>query len=138
MRVRVKDPNPKPKENEDDYYCAICTPEGSECPGNGPDASDRVEDKDTSDWFQTKDTEEDEKEEAPPAEESDWDADLEEAPDYHAIVPTVRSRQARQPTKVLLFSSRKHPAGWLAGVRPSLAPLTRPLKQKYRTRRRRV
>ena len=70
--------------------------------------------------METKDTEEDE-EEIPPTEESDWDADLEETSDYHVRVPTLR-RQPSQPPKVLMFSSRKYPAGWLAGVRPDLPP----------------
>ena len=71
--------------------------------------------------FESKDTEEDEEEEAPPAEESDWHADLEETPDYCKRVPTLR-RQPRQPLKVLMFQPRKHPAGWPAGVRPNLPP----------------
>ena len=60
-------------------------------------------------------TEEDE-EEAPPAEESDWNADLEEAPDYHARAPTLRRRQPRQLPEVLMFQTRKHSPG----VRPNL------------------
>ena len=74
-----------------------------------------MEDKDTSDWFKSKDTEEGEEDEALPTEESDWDADLEIAPDYHAGVPTLR-RQPRQPPKVLMFQPRKCPAG----IRPNL------------------
>ena len=55
MRVcRIIDPNSEPKDKEDDYYCVICTPEGHECSGNRPDASDWAEDKDTSDWSKTK------------------------------------------------------------------------------------
>ena len=53
----------------------------------------------------------DEEEEVPP-EESDWEADLEEAHDYHARIPTPM-RWSWQPPKVLMFESMKHPAGWL-------------------------
>ena len=99
---REKDPNTKPKEDD---YCAICAPQGCECLGKGPDTSDWEEDKGTSGWFESKDTEEEEEEqeEAPPAEESDWDADLEDVPDYGARVPTLRRRQSRQPLKVIMF-----------------------------------
>ena len=70
------------KEKEDDY-CISCTPKGLRCLGQGPDTSDWVLEKDTSDWLKSKETK-DEEEEAPPAEESDWDVDLEQAPNYHA------------------------------------------------------
>ena len=46
---------------------------------------------------------------------------MEEAPAYHVRVPSLR-RQPRQLPKVLMVSSRKCPAGWLAGVRPNLPP----------------
>ena len=63
---RGKDPNPKlnQKEKENDC-CILCTPEGHECPGHGWDTSDCTEDKDTSVWFKSKDTEEEEEEELP-------------------------------------------------------------------------
>ena len=96
----------------------FASPEGCECLGKGQDTSDWAEDKDTSDWFESKDTEEDE-DEAPPAEESDWDADLDKALEYHARVSTLK-RQSRQPPKVLMFQPRKCPAGGPAGVRPNL------------------
>ena len=63
--------------------------------------------------------EEEEEEEEP--EESDWDVDLKEAQDYHARV-SAPMRRLRQPPKVLLFRSQKHPTGWPAGVWPELPP----------------
>ena len=54
-----------------------------------------------------------EEEEEP--EESDWDADLEEAQDYHARI-SAPMRRPRQPPKVLMFQLHKCPAGWQVAV----------------------
>ena len=77
---------------------------------------------DNSDWaphnqhlIEPQVTKDEKEEEEPPAEESDWDADLKDVPDYH---PTLRRQPWQQP-KVLMFQPiRKCPAGWLAGIRP--------------------
>ena len=108
-------------------YCVICTPNGPICPSNWLDKSDWVENKE--------ETEEEEEEEVQPV-ESDWDTDLDEAPVYCARVPTPMT-WPRQPPKVLLFESRKSPAGWPAGVRPDLLPKARFLKEQKCTARRR-
>ena len=55
---------------------------------------------DDLDWLDSNDKTEDEEEEAPPAEELDWDVDLEQAPDYHARPPTLMRRQPSKPPKV--------------------------------------
>ena len=134
----IDDPNQKLKGINNTKYCNICTPLGYVCSKVGPenlDWSDNEKEKDdycenctcmglicighekdTSDWapenahlFEPQVT--DEEEEVPPAEESDWDTDLEDVPDYHARVSALR-RQPRQPPKVLMFQPiRKHPVG---------------------------
>ena len=104
---RVNVPNHELKEREG-KYCAICTPSGCICPSNWPDKSD----------WEEKREETEEEEEVQPV-ESDWDADLEEAPDYHATFP-IPMRQHGQPPKVLMLEPRKCPAGWPAGVRSDL------------------
>ena len=63
---------------------------------------------DTSDWaphnshlFEPQIT--DDEGEVPPMEESDWDADPENVPGYHARPPTPMKRQPRQPPKVIML-----------------------------------
>ena len=100
-----RNPNQELKGIDDTQYCNICTPAWCVCSKIGPD---------NLDWSDNNDKTEDE--EAPPAEELDWDADLEQAPDYHARPPTLMRRQPRQPPKVLMFRTRKCTARCPAGV----------------------
>ena len=110
-----RDPNQELKGIDDvTQYCDICTPAGCVCSKIGPD---------NLDWSDNKDTE-DEEEAAQPAEESDWDTALKQAPEYHARVPTNMRKQPRQPPNVLIFRSRK----CLVGVRPEIPPKPDPLK----------
>ena len=67
-----------------------------------------------------------------PAEDSDWDTDIDNALDYCARLPTSL-RQPRQPSKVLMFqSTRKCPAGWPRGVRPKVLPKPDHLRNKHK------
>ena len=123
----INNPNHKLKGINNTKYCNICTPLGLMCSNLGPknwDWSDNEEEKDdycdsctplgltcicqepdNSNWvphnqhlFEPQVTK-DEEEEEHPAEESDWDTDLEDAQDYHTGVPTLR-RQPWQTPKV--------------------------------------
>ena len=68
-----------------------------------------------STWVNSSNHSEKEELEEEVPEESDWDADLEEARDYHAT-GSVPMRRPKQPPKMLLFQSHRPPAGWPPGV----------------------
>ena len=105
----LNDPNCELKEKED-RHCDVCTPNRCICPSTWADISNCIENKET---------EEEGEEEEP--EELDWDADLEEAQDYHARV-SAPMRRPRQPPKVLMFQPCIYSAGWPAGVQLGLPP----------------
>ena len=72
---------------------------------------------DNSDWalqdqhlFEPQVTEDEEEEEAPPAEESDWDADIDQGLYYHARPPIL---MRRQPPKVIMFQTQET-LSWMA------------------------
>ena len=97
----LNNPNHKLKERED-RYCDVCNPNGHLCPSTLANRSNYIQNEEVEE----EEEEEEEKEEKEP-EESHWDADLEEAQDYHARV-SASMRKQRQPPKC--------PAGWPAEV----------------------
>ena len=99
----LNDPNFELKEREG-RCCDVYNPNGCLCPSTLVNTSNHVQ----------KEATEEEKEEGEEKEPewSDWNADLEEAQDYHARVSAPIWRP-RLPTKVLMFQPCKCP-GWLA------------------------
>ena len=75
--------NQELKGIDDTKYYDICTPAGHVCSKIGLD---------NLDWSDNNNKTEDEEEEAQPAEKWDWDADLEQAPDYCARPPILMKR----------------------------------------------
>ena len=114
MKVhRSKDPNCELKEKEDSYYCAICTPEGCICSSNWPHISN---------WWRIR-RQKMKKERY--CMKSLIGMQIWRSDDYCARLSTPM-RLPRHPPKVLMFKSRKCPAG----VMPDLPPKPDHLKNR--------
>ena len=97
-----KNPNQELTNNnkEEDEYCENCTHMGNRCMHRESDNSDWA--PHNQHFFEPQITD-DEKEEVPPAEESDWDTDIDQTPDYHARLAMLMRRSPRQQPKVITF-----------------------------------
>ena len=81
---------------ENEGYCEKCTPFDHRCIWNEPDDSDWA--PHNSHKFELQITDDEKEEEAPHDKaESDWDADIEQGPDYWARPPILKQRKPSQP-----------------------------------------